>query len=225
MRIRLPIISILTAALLFGCANSTARREHKPPQEAIALNDRAMELYMEAFSSETNFDSLLVLALEQIDAAIALDSLYVTAYGNKITLLTQLERHDEAMVVTRQLARLNCAAYIPLGWMYELRGDKDSAMVCYLEAVAAFDALLTTSPDSLPLIFDKHFALLFTGEDKSLVLEKLDKALENIPDRADMKAYGRLLIEEFDREEFLNEQNQEVKLREVREGVYITENR
>lgn len=88
------LLLVLLSLIIPGCYQQpTPRQAAQRSASAIALNDSAMTLFLSAHGDTTTLNRALVI----LDLAIDEDSLFRTAYWNKVALLASIGQRSEAM--------------------------------------------------------------------------------------------------------------------------------
>lgn len=194
-------------AVLCSCGGTKkSYSEHSYSEEAIALNNEATQLMIYAdFSAEKERDSLLNKALQKLDEAIAIDSLNIVIWQNKVQILMKFCRYQETLVALEQVLKTKESpeAVTMLGLTYERMGDTLSARKHYQKALVAYDKLLVAEPDSYLLLLNKYFILLSLEADEE-TLAQMRKVLNSIPDPTGMNRNMVAELEHFNREELFN---------------------
>lgn len=196
---------LLLCGAVWACGNNKpASSKQLYSDTVISLNDSAVALMQAVYANadSTARDSILNQALLYLDKATEIDSLYVTAYQTKIQIFRILNLNQRAIAVIQQLLKINPTpeTYFSLGVTYEKIEDTLSAAEYYQKAIVAYDELLKESQDSMPLLINRYFALLFI-QNKDETIAQMNKALKYSSDTTWMRY--KALFEEFDRNEFV----------------------
>lgn len=156
---------LLIAGLLFSCSPSNNPFQDVEPTttdpviRARELNDSAIDLFSQG-------ERLGDAALDVFDQAIALDSNYDKPHINKIAVLMQLRRFNDAQKVTESLLskRSTDPNLMALaGMLYRLDGDTANALIYMDLAVNTFKGQMNNL-DSLGPVYQSHqssMALLY----------------------------------------------------------------
>ncbi|MDY0078772.1 MAG: hypothetical protein RBR87_16000 [Bacteroidales bacterium] len=148
----------------------------------------------------------LVKAIEILDKAIMLDSLYNLAYANKALVLKRLNKEDEALLVLRDITKLRpdyAEGFAMLGFTYEKFGNLDSAFIKYKSAINAYSHRIEQTNN----VSDKiNRAFILSLIDKEKGLREIDYLIEENPDDETVFFWKQQLFDEFNREKFINEQ-------------------
>lgn len=175
-------------------------------QQAVAYNDSAVNLIMEVVPFEDSKNNVLYnRALCFLDLAIDADSLYQLAYSNKVDVLRKLGRHKDAIKLLERLTEIfdeYAEAYASRGFLYEKIGKIDSASMMYSMALELYNKRIIEEPENINNRINLAFILLFTNSKKDALFE-IQEVIEgtNSQEAADFK----LVIESFDRSEFISE--------------------
>jgi len=142
MRTRSSIATILVVIL--GCSHTPELEKNdgfSPDQyspEAIALNDRAMDLAypkeLKGFRDTSQFPQAIAL----LDSALQLNATYSGAYWTKFTLLCQLGRRAEVISNFEKWLKYvpgHAGAWQYLGMTYEAGGQFGLAESCYSKSL------------------------------------------------------------------------------------------
>lgn len=124
-------ILILSLFLSFQCK----AQDNDNRQLAMRLNDQAIDLM------HRNPDYSLLL----LDSAIKVDSQFVMAYSNKVTILCQKGEYHKAVETLKKSLLLDskrAEAILFLGMLYEKTGQINYANIEYLKAVDLFTVRL-----------------------------------------------------------------------------------
>ena len=124
-------ILILSLFLSFQCK----AQDNDNRQLAMRLNDQAIDLM------HRNPDYSLLL----LDSAIKVDSQFVMAYSNKVTILCQKGEYHKAVETLNKSLLLDskqAEAILFLGMLYEKTGQINYANIEYLKAVDLFTVRL-----------------------------------------------------------------------------------
>ncbi len=154
--------------------SSCSQEEDDVRTRAIGLNNKAVAL----FGTEPH------KALRLLDDALAIDPSYVLGYSNKATLLSQLDRHEEAAEVMGQALKVkpdSVDVHWVQGWFWEKAGEIQKAQTSYKKAIALFDERLRINPSDSYARAHRAFVLYLTG-DKVEALRILDEMLKETPD-------------------------------------------
>jgi tetratricopeptide (TPR) repeat protein len=142
---------------------------HKPSQKAKQLMDNATAKYMRSHGDP---DSLADVA-RMVDAAIKADSLYLEAWSNKVALLCQSARHEQAIKELKKMQRLFPRDFEPMFncGILEYKTNRTN------DAIATFNKLLKQLNTDLEKYKNKpeYKAILIN---KGIVLILLDQAGE-----------------------------------------------
>lgn len=193
--------------MLIGCNNSEKNKpdDYNPSQKAIALNDTAISIYGEQLHDDIKNILILRKALSYLNRAIALDSLYVHSYLNKISIYKHLEMYDSAAAQYAIASRIDPKQpeyILGEGIMLERIGHMDTANEKYLVALGLYNSLIKEKPKDIDLKINRVFAyLLLQGKEEAIshlgYISPNSKSDEEKIDRM----YG--LIEDFQREDFI----------------------
>lgn len=224
---RIIIIQLAILLVVFSCKNKTNKEVQQKSEkerdsitkelsfyadtnnrDIFILNDKAVKLLEEsqrAYTQELNIkDSLLNEALKYLNLAISLDSNFYDAYLNKSAVLRGLGKYQEAIAPLQELLRRKSypEGIFTLGLLYEKMGNERLANEQYKKALEAYEKRLKTPLATVRDEINKEYVLLFLeGKEKSL--KRINQRIKEDPNNQDLKA-SKEIIEEFDREEFIN---------------------
>jgi len=88
---------LLVIIVVFCCNACNLAQEHK--KEAERLNNKAIKLSSESFES-----TKLMKSVELLDSSIAIDSNYILAYSNKISVLYELKQYKNILTTIEKMA-------------------------------------------------------------------------------------------------------------------------
>lgn len=200
-------IKFFLILLLIGCNNSKKNKQvdYKPSHAVIDLNDTAVSIYGEQLHKDIKNILLLRKALSYLNKAIALDSLYVYSYLNKISIYKHLEMYDSAAAQYTIVSRIDSKKpeyILGEGILSERIGDSNKANEKYLAALELYNNLIKEKPKDIDLKINRVFAyLLLQGKEEAIshlgYISPTSKSDEEKIDRM----YS--LIEDFHREDFI----------------------
>ena len=179
-------------------------QEYIPDQKAVSLNDSAVNLLVRIvpFQDSLNAD-LNRKALKYLNQALEIDSLYELAYSNKVDVLKNLGKYQDAIKTLNDATSMidNYAeAYSTQGFLYEKTGKADSADLMYNAALKAYQDRLSQKPDNINDRLNMAFLLIFTHNQAEALYEVEDIIEATGSQQAeDFKA----VIKDFDRERFI----------------------
>ncbi|MDX5321710.1 MAG: hypothetical protein LPK45_11280 [Bacteroidota bacterium] len=145
---------ILLFALMAACSPSNNPFVEVEPTttdpviRARELNDSAIDLFTK--NQKLNGDAALLI----FDDAMALDSTYDKPLINKIAVLMQLRRFDEATKVAEKLHKLrpvDAELTALSGWLYRLQSDTANAVVYFGEAIKQLENQLVNLDANAPV--------------------------------------------------------------------------
>ncbi len=145
---------LLITALFFSFISVSAQQK-KYPQEAIDLNNRAMEIRIHNLS---NKDSIAKV-LNMLDKAIALDKSYITAYGNKVNILLSEEEYDKAIKTLDEAIKYNPEQhgfYLLKAKALEEQGQSEEALAFYKKALETCENQMRKNP-AVGSFLDSYF--------------------------------------------------------------------
>jgi len=108
------------------------------------FNEKSIQLNNEASEKIRTED--YVSALNLLNESIKLDSSYYTAYDNKIVLLLQLNKYDEAIKTNKLLLNHEpdlAESHFFLGMLYDIQGDSIKAIHSYKNAIRIYKNRIT----------------------------------------------------------------------------------
>ncbi len=175
--------------------------------KAVELNNIAMESIKYTISPINSKDTLILIkAIEMLDKAIKIDSLYNLAYANKVMVLKRLNKEKEALHVLSVITKLRpdyAEGFSMLGFTYEKLGNIDSANIKYKSAIIAYSHRIEQTNN----VSDKiNRAFILSLIDKGKGLQEMDYLIEENPDDETIGFWKQQLFDEFDREKFISKQ-------------------
>lgn len=209
------IIYIIAVLTIISCTqssnyekNSTSKKvieeKHIPSEKAISLNDSAVKLLMQITPFQDSSNSKLnKKALIYLNKAIKEDSIYQLAYSNKVDVLKNLGRYDEAIKTLNTATRLisgYAEAYSAQAFLYEKTGQLDSANLMYIKATNAYKKRINREPNNINHQINLAFLLLFT-EGKTEALYEIEGIIEKTDNEQAIEF--KAVIKSFDREQFI----------------------
>ncbi len=142
---------IFSLLFLFACDAHILPEEEPtttdPVIRARELNDSAIDL----FSQDQRYGDN---ALEIFDAAIALDSSYDKPYINKIAVLMQLRRFDQARIASETLRKMrptDADVLVLTGVLFRLDGDSANAVEYFNTAIPMYQNSLSNLDSLAPV--------------------------------------------------------------------------
>jgi len=154
---------------MMAFVQSWAQYDHTPNAVAKQLNDQAVGIYIKHNSSP---DSVAV-AIRLLDRAVSADSLYYSAWTNKLGYECQIKKYDAAVKTTDNIIRIfpkmNDILFFRGILQFKIRHDK--------EAKATFEALIKTY-DSAPVIKKNNEDLKTDVINKAIALKLIGKTEE-----------------------------------------------
>jgi tetratricopeptide (TPR) repeat protein len=210
------IIICTIATAIFASCNQNIKKEdgltlqsineqkHIPNQTAISLNDSAVGLLMKTIPFQDSANTELNRkALKYLNKAIKADSLYQLLYSNKVDVLKNLGRYEEAIKTLNNAARVisgYAEAYAVQAFLYEKMDKLDSANFMYSQALKANQRRIGEEPKNINHQINLAFLLLFT-EGKTEALYEIEDIIEKTNDEQaiEFKAF----IKSFNRDQFI----------------------
>ena len=181
-----------------------AIQEYVPNQKAVSLNDSAVYLLSQTMMFQDSLNaSLNKQALKFLNQAFEIDSMYELAYSNKVDVLKNLGRYQDAIKTLKYAVRVidNYAeAYSTQGFLYEKIGKVDSADLMYNAALKVYQNRLSKSPDNIDERLNLAFLVIFTNN-KTEALYEVEDIIEATGSQQanDFKS----VIKNLDREQFI----------------------
>ena len=187
--------------------NSFSRNQKKHNPKAIELNNIAMESVKYIISPTNSKDTLILAkAIEILDQAIKIDSLYNLAFTNKAVVLKRLNKEKEALQVLRIITKRKpnyAEGFSMLGFTYEKLGNIDSANIQYKSAIIAYSYRIKNT-DNINDKINRAFIMSLIDREKGLC--EINHLIKNLPEDKTIAFYKLQLFDEFDREEFIRNQ-------------------
>ena len=178
----LKLIFLLSLISLYSCAQNTPK--YKVDPAAQELDNRAMSM----FYFFGNPDSI-GKAISLLDSAIAIDSNYLRAHQDKLTLLLMLKQFDKALLTVNKMISLRPTAldfYLTRGYLHYRLGDENSSKADYQKSLTictnVLDTMSVTNRNYDYLSLDKAISLIMLGEqDKGnqIIKELYDKQTDS----------------------------------------------
>lgn len=153
---------LLIVINLFSCA-----QENKVREQAIKLNNEAM-----SYSLGKDDSISLKNSIKLLDSAIAIDSTYLLAYTNKVSLLFQLKNYEDVIKTIDKMSNFTeKSAYIFMmkGIAYKKIGFNE------LANSNLFEAFKISSNFKVNIDKAMYFHLLVYFESKEVALERLNE--------------------------------------------------
>jgi len=200
----LGIIILIAAIVILTKCNHTANFTKPVNPAAKKLNDSAMEHYSHVGDSN-RFDIVMKL----LDSSTKIDDQYYLAYWNKLIVLGDFGRYNEAINVTRELQRLRPLSpdiYSIRGTLYYKIGNMDSVHNNYKTADDRYNDILDTmsksNRDYKALLLNKAINLKLMGEQT-----KGESILKDLYEQETVKEYKELISSYMNKskEEMLDE--------------------
>ena len=166
-------------------------------KDAIRLNNEAMSLVMQ---DEGNIQR----ALQMLDQAIALDSLYYMAYTNKASLLCRVGSYEEAINALNKVLAIKrdfVEAAMTKGFLLEKLGKVKQAEETYSHVFELYNKQLKKSPDNIQILLNRAFTTLFLYGNQRGLLE-YNKIKTLYPNNATVIGMQEL-FNTFNRKEYL----------------------
>ena len=141
--------------VIFFSFISVSAQQKKYSNEAIRLNNRAMEIRLRNLSSKDSITKVLNL----LDEAIALDQSYITAYGNKVDLLLSEEEYDKALKTLDEAIKYNPehhGFYLLKARVLEVQGQAEEATDLYKKALETCEIQMKKNP-AVGSFLDSYF--------------------------------------------------------------------
>jgi len=209
------IICTIATAIFASCTQNIKKEDgltlqsineqkHIPNQTAISLNDSAVGLLMKTIPFQDSANTELNRkALKYLNKAIKVDSLYQLLYSNKVDVLKNLGRYEEAIKTLNNAARVisgYAEAYAVQAFLYEKMDKLDSANFMYSQALKANQKRIGEEPKNINHQINLAFLLLFT-EGKTEALYEIEDIIEKTNDEQaiEFKAF----IKSFNRDQFI----------------------
>jgi tetratricopeptide (TPR) repeat protein len=163
----------------YSCAQNNGR--HKADPEAIKLNNRAIQMVDRSIHNPDSCQK----AIQLLDSATAIDSLYYLAYWDKLIFQYQLKQFGKAILTVTHLIGIKPGApdlYVTCGVLYDRTGDTLSAANYYQKALTLYNQILDTLNTT-----NQNYDMLFANKATTLVLsgqkEKGNELLKQLYDR------------------------------------------
>jgi len=184
--------------LLMVCVQTPER------QRAKELNDKAIEIYYTNLTDK----SRLQKALQLLDEAIKLDSLYDVAYWNKVTLLCNAGEGEVALKVLDQLLVIApdfIGTLSMQGHILERMGRPAEAQAKYRHELDQCEKAIKKGLDSLkvPLRISRAFLLMFV-KGVAVGVREFEKIAAQYPEDKYV-IMQRETFEGFDRKKFIED--------------------
>jgi tetratricopeptide (TPR) repeat protein len=166
MKIRLLLLLIV----LISCASKTdlpKTEKNDYNQQAILLGDSAVKIMFDVMYDENVPDSIINKSLSMINQAIELEPNVYTYKHNKLLILIDLKRYNEALTYIDSIYKLNLE-YLPIiidqAYLYKQMMKKEESMQKYKEAVNKIDELLDTDSLNIELFLLKINMIISTED-------------------------------------------------------------
>jgi tetratricopeptide (TPR) repeat protein len=175
-------------------------------KDLLVLNDNAVKILqnIHRVNDVKMKDSLLNIALNDVNTAIQRDSNFYNAYLNKAAVLRSLGKYEASIVSLQELLKRKKypEAIFVLGITYEKLGNIELANEKYKEAFKEYDKRLNTPLAIVQDEINQQFLLIFI-EGKEKVLKQINEKLKKDPNNTELLT-NKSIIEEFDRKEFIS---------------------
>ena len=197
----LLILSLLVclAACQENSQETTSATGDTPPR-AIALNDSAMTLasspmYMYRDTSD------LKRAVALLDSAIAIDSSYRTAYGNKVSLLSTQGKRKEAAATIEEWLRKHPNDHDARFLRSSILKDRAKMREVAEVELEQQDSLIRAHPDSVMLKAYRP-ALMYLVGNKQQAIAEIESLAAHYPNSLDIEIQRQALTDSTAMAEF-----------------------
>lgn len=156
------LIMLLTLITFYSCAQKNEKRE-----QAMKLNDEAMSLSLGKDDSIS-----LKKSIKLLDKAITIDSTYLLAYSNKVSILFQLKNYNEAIRTLNKMSDIsekNAFIYMMKGIAYKKIGYNEIADSNLMSAFKLSSDFDTNMDKSI------YFNLLVYFKGKEVAIERINE--------------------------------------------------
>ena len=177
--------------ILASCSKNDKNANFNP--DAVKLNDEAVEL-----GNLHKYDSAIVV----FDKAIALDSTYYLAYGNKAAVYSAMKEYKKALFeVERQVkAKPDFAeGWISAATLSDKTGDSIKAKIYYQKSLDLYNQRISDPAMKSYLIesrMNKDFLLIQLGRDKEAKAD-LEKIKKDYPEIKTVDAFLNMTRKSF----------------------------
>ena len=172
---------------------------------AVSINDIAMQKYQDYILGYREDEEVLDTVLFELNRAIDIDSSNYVFYTNKATVLSLLNRDENAIKALEKATKIkpNFAENLMyLGLLNESIGADSIANSWYSQAIKAYDERIENDQSIVSNKINRAYLLFFTeGKERALKAFEIVK-LEH-PDSEEV-IFMEPLFKEFDRKEALN---------------------
>lgn len=186
--------------------NRITKQKYIPKQEAVSLNDSAVSLLIQVVPFQDSVNAKLNRkALTYLNKALKVDSLYQLAYSNKVDVLRNIGRFEEAIKTLEQTSEIfdgYAEAYSARGFLYEKIGKRDSAYIMYNLALKAYQKRILEEPENINHQINVAFILLFT-DGKTESLYEIEDIIQKTNDKQALDF--RAVIKSFERDQFITD--------------------
>ncbi|MCI0707400.1 MAG: tetratricopeptide repeat protein [Ignavibacteriae bacterium] len=199
MRNKIILYGICLLSFVSCSLSQTDRR-----QKAVELNNEALQLYHESQGDP----NVVPRVIELYDRSIRTDSTNFMPYLNKVGLLLELNRTEDAI---ETLDRLHEAVpdfigtLSKKGFILEKMGQREQAEKLYWQDIAKCDSVIGSASDSVKVRVKnwRAFLTLFI-KGKKRGLEEYEKIASEYPEN-DFVISQREIFYDFDRERYIKE--------------------
>ncbi len=209
MRIKIELLCLLLIITHICISNNDDNKSKE-------MNERAIE-----FISKFQFDSALIY----IDKAIMLDSNFINAYTNKVSICIELKKYDEALIAIKKAItrRPSSGLHSLEGIVYENKGQLDSAKECYKKAIHFFQFEDSSKRTYNHKSVMAMFVTITEGKEKGL--QAIQQVIDEVKDRISRLALDDLLFKKNEIENYQGGGNLEFVLRQGKNYcIVVSEN-
>jgi tetratricopeptide (TPR) repeat protein len=204
----LRILIIFLISFIFSCRGQDSGNLKNISIDSLALdyNNQGVKLLARSNQIGENKNQLLDSALFLFDKGIELDKNFIALYINKSQVLRKKSQFTEAIEVLDIVLRIKPnypEVIMGKGFLFEKLNMKEDAAKSYIEARDFFLEQSMSNPNSVTIKCNSIFALYFV-EGKVKALEQIDKLIVEYPESSEAFQF-KTMLEEFDRQEFINE--------------------
>lgn len=168
--------------------------------EVIKLNEKAM-LFVNK-GNKADYQE----AIKLLDRAIHIDTTYYIAYLNKASILTRLEKYNEAINIFRYVVTLIKPDYPEalsiLGLLYDKIGEKSTAEKYYKKAIRKYSDRINEKEDVMDMVNRAHLNYIL---DREKGLNEMDSLINVYPQNDELLIYKECLFLDYNHQKTLDD--------------------